>query len=366
MRRLVALVVGVSVLVAAVTLPALGAPKGWSGAYRKHSLAGTATYPARDYKTYVPRGLPRSGRALVVYLHGTSQTADNAAYGVGWNELADRERFVVVYPEQRYSETYDADGGNPGRAWSWGQAFVEDREHGEVASIAAITRAVARARRIDPRRVFITGASAGAIMASVMAASYPELYRGLGVVAGCSYLCADTSGDLTIERMNQPGPHARVVPTILFAGSLDPIVNLAMTEHAIAGWVGANDLADDGSANSSVSRTPVVRHRDLDAIAFDPSAHDPDGADVGATCIYANPPKGNYPCPGKTLGWSRYPSTVRTYRSGEHVIVESWLIHGISHGYGGGRPDPRATYVDPLGPDITARTWAFWNGEEAT
>src|SRR5258705_1155094 len=51
---------------------------------------------------YVPDSLPRRP-ALVVALHGCTQTAESYDHGTGWSTLADRLGFVVVYPEQQPS-----------------------------------------------------------------------------------------------------------------------------------------------------------------------------------------------------------------------------------------------------------------------
>ena len=40
---------------------------------------------------------------------------------------------------------------------------------------------------IEPRRVFVTGLSAGGAMTSVMLACYPELFAGGAIIAGLPY-----------------------------------------------------------------------------------------------------------------------------------------------------------------------------------
>ena len=154
----------------------------WQGTYCgafTETASVDGTVPARDYYTYVPPETalqPAGSRSLVVYLHGTTQTATDAALAAKWNDLADKAGFVVVYPEE--SATSDTSGAGPSRAWAWGRAAYETRGQGEMETIARITRRAMADFAIDPARVYISGLSAGGIMTTVMAATYPDLYDG--------------------------------------------------------------------------------------------------------------------------------------------------------------------------------------------
>jgi hypothetical protein len=229
---------------------------------------------------------------------------------------------------------------------------------------------------VDPRRVYMSGLSAGGIMTTVMAATYPDLYDGAAIWAGCSYLCSDANGDLGHQRM---GDKARVVPSILFAASTDDVVVAPLGLEAVTGWTGMNDLADDGAANQSVSRQASEGPTNYDA---DPSELMPapnTGPDDGSrgnlgTCVFAYPDAhGNNPCPGDTLGWQTYPHTVTKFAANTGdcapatrgtplpercVAVESWFIHGLTHNYSGGSTE--GTFADPIGPDTTLAAWTFF------
>src|SRR3954468_12647094 len=60
---------------------------------------------------HVPERVP-ARPALVVALHGCTQTASSYDLGAGWSALADRLGFVVIYPEQQPSN-------NPKNCFSW-------------------------------------------------------------------------------------------------------------------------------------------------------------------------------------------------------------------------------------------------------
>lgn len=134
--------------------------------------------------TYVPAELAKHP-ALVVVLHGCTQTAAGYDVGAGWSQLADRCGFVLLFPEQQRQN-------NPNLCFNWFSAEDNRRESGEALSIRQMIAAVANQHDIDPARIFVTGLSAGGAMASVMLATYPELFAGGAIIAGLPYGCADT------------------------------------------------------------------------------------------------------------------------------------------------------------------------------
>ena len=76
-----------------------------------------------DYRSlvYLPAGHdPAMPAPLVVALHGCSQDSRDFAIGSAFQDLADREGFVLLYPEtERPYLTYAL---NPKRCWLWWSA----------------------------------------------------------------------------------------------------------------------------------------------------------------------------------------------------------------------------------------------------
>jgi poly(3-hydroxybutyrate) depolymerase len=316
----------------------------WAGSFTNHTLAAGASYPARDYWLYLPTSLPPSGqRALVVYLHGCSQTGDDAARSVPWNDLADQRGFLVVYPEQ----STDPTTGDPARCWNSGQTAVYPRGQGELESVAQITRSVIAAEGADPARVYVVGVSAGAIMANAMAATYPDLYDGVGSVEGCAYMCSDVTGDQAHLRM---GSRAKVMPAFVVQGTADYLTDPAMGEMTVAQWIGTDDLADDGLHNLSVSPVPAsVEQRNLDSLGKV-------GSGTGDACLHDFP---RNPCPLAVTGAAPYPSTVRHYDDSHgREVLQAWLVQGLSHNYPGGSFD--GSFSDPYAPDVTTAAFNFF------
>jgi poly(3-hydroxybutyrate) depolymerase len=267
-----------------------------------------------DYYLYAPSAADGSrALPLVVYLHGCNQTAPDVAVGTRWNEQAEADGFLVLYPQQTPSRAAS-------RCWNWTSTANQSRDGGEAKLIADATRDVMTRYRIDARRVYVLGASAGGAMSVVMAATYPDVYAAAGNFAGCGFaFCQDLSGELAYRAM---GPRARPVPLFTGAGTLDPIgwsgVLLGLPE-----WLGTSDYADDGKANWSVSRLPA-------SATIHPATAD------------------------------SYAYMTQTYndRHGDE-LVQFLTLYGAGHGYLGG--DPAGSYTDPKGPALTPAAWAFFS-----
>jgi poly(hydroxyalkanoate) depolymerase family esterase len=155
---------------------------------RLSDLSGPFDNPGKlRGRYYVPEGL--DGPApLVVVLHGCTQDAAVYDHGSGWSTLADRAGFILLFPEQQRAN-------NPMLCFNWFESGDTQRGRGEAASIAAMIEAMMQAQDIDPGRVFVTGLSAGGAMASVMLATYPDLFAAGAILAGVAYGCADSVGE---------------------------------------------------------------------------------------------------------------------------------------------------------------------------
>jgi len=123
---------------------------------------------------------PASAKAIVVALHGCTQTS-TAYEAAGWNTIADTRGFYVIYPEQ-------SPANNANRCFRWFDPAHTARGKGEPASIAAMVEAV-RART-GATRAFVTGLSAGGAMTAVMLATYPDVFEAGAVMSGIPYKCA--------------------------------------------------------------------------------------------------------------------------------------------------------------------------------
>ena len=215
-------------------------------------------------QAHVPDGLA-PGAPLVVVLHGCTQTAQGYDHGSGWSHLADELGFAVLFPQQQRAN-------NPNGCFNWFSPVDARRGSGEALSIRQMIAAMVAAHDLDERRIFITGLSAGGAMASIMLATYPEVFAGGAIIAGLPFGAASSVGE-ALSRMRGDGyradvaladavrgasPHTGPWPRIsVWHGGADQTVVASNAERIIAQWRivhGLSDVADqrgvvDGSGH---------------------------------------------------------------------------------------------------------------------
>jgi acetylxylan esterase len=135
---------------------------------------------------YVPTTV--AGRpAIVVAVHNCTRSGPAFFAGTEFASLADRHGFLVVYPTAtRPGSCYDV-------------SSPEALRHGgggDPAGIVAMVEYVA-ARGADPNRVYVTGASSGAMMTNVLLGAYPDVFRAGAAFMGVPFGCfATTDGSI--------------------------------------------------------------------------------------------------------------------------------------------------------------------------
>jgi poly(hydroxyalkanoate) depolymerase family esterase len=213
--------------------------------------------------THVPARLAENP-ALLLVLHGCTQSAASYNHGAGWSALADRYGFALVLPEQQRSN-------NPKTCFTWYLPSDIARDRGEALSIRQMVERAASDNGIDPSRVYITGLSAGGAMTSVMLACYPELFAGGAIIAGLPYSTAHNVqqafesmfqvrsrsarewGDLVRSASSHRGPWPRIS---LWHGSADKTVVPGNVGELIKQWTNVHGLPLEPSWQEVVSGYP--------------------------------------------------------------------------------------------------------------
>ena len=197
---------------------------------------------------FVPESMQQ--RALVVVLHGCGQSAAGYDHGAGWSALAQQYGFALLVPEQQLMN-------NANGCYNWFNPEDVTRDHGEVASIRQMIARMVEDHGIDPRRIFVTGLSAGGAMTSAMLATYPEVFSAGAVIAGLPFGVANNVRDaLTIMRAtpvrtphrlgdfvrsasDHKGPWPRLS---VWHGSVDGVVAPANAREIVKQWLDVHHL----------------------------------------------------------------------------------------------------------------------------
>jgi len=133
----------------------------------------------RTYRLHRPAA-GGSPLPLVIVLHGGGGTGEGMIKltGGGFDRLADRDRFLAVYPD------------GVGKNWNDGRSPEETRyrTHTEniddVGFISALIDSLVRKQNADPHSVYVTGISNGGMMSYRLACEIPEKIAAAAPVAG--------------------------------------------------------------------------------------------------------------------------------------------------------------------------------------
>jgi poly(hydroxyalkanoate) depolymerase family esterase len=202
---------------------------------------------------YSPASLPIDSTApLVVVLHGCLQNASTVAKQTGWNQLADKHGFRVLYPQQKILN-------NPQKCFCWYNGKDIEKGQGEVYSVYQMVQKAKLLYATDSAKVFVTGLSAGAAMSVALMADYPETFNAGAVFAGGPYKAAtnvwtgimamygwrvkkpDTWGNYIREQ--NPAYTGRYPRIIIYHGKIDIVVNRRNATELVKQWTNIHHIS---------------------------------------------------------------------------------------------------------------------------
>lgn len=279
----------------------------------------------RTFQLYVPAGVTKAQkRPLLVAIHGCTEKPGEFAGLSRIQQLADKEKILVLTPEQSAA-------ANPSLCWNWFVPENQKRGAGEPSIITGMIDKVALRYNVDRERVYVAGVSSGGYMTSILLSCYPDVFAAGMVASGGMYKAAvdlptaipaalqgsardpKTSG----TEAYQCSGHPRAVPVLVFHGGQDPYVNPRNAQQVVDSFVQMNDWSDDGADNDSIVQ----------------------------------------------LSTSTENGSTRTdYGTGKTLLIRSYLVPSMGHAWGGG--DPKYPYAAPDGPDETALMWQFFSGRK--
>jgi poly(hydroxyalkanoate) depolymerase family esterase len=284
----------------------------------------------QPYKLWIPASYQGEAQVpLLMLLHGCTQNPDDFAAGTQMNALANEHNFLVVYPEQ-------TDKCNVLKCWNWFLPKHQARGAGEPAKLAGVVQHLRAAYRVDPARTFVAGMSAGAAMAVIMGATYPDLFAAIGVHSGLAYQVAkNMKTALKAQQSGGPDPQQQGLAAframgefkqrmrvIVFQGTADTRVWPINADNLMTQWAWTNALVE-GVRDDAL---PAIRPVKTESLSI----------------------PGGHP----------YTREIFTDSSGA-AIMEKWIIEGMEHAWSGG--STAGSYTDPKGPKASAAIWKFFS-----
>jgi poly(3-hydroxybutyrate) depolymerase len=132
----------------------------------------------RTYVLYVPCGFRPRESALLVAMHGRSGTGAGFEASSHLDEKANREGFAVVYPDALIDSVGSAN-------WNYYyDPFFFTNAPDDVGFVRALIDLLRGRLRPDPRRIYVTGTSAGGFMAQTLGVALSDRVAAIGVVEG--------------------------------------------------------------------------------------------------------------------------------------------------------------------------------------
>ena len=224
----------------------------------------------RSYWLVSPEGLDRTKPApLLMVLHGSAGSGEDmmAVTRRGFEQLAAKEKFVLVYPDALE------------RRWNDQGGIVDD-----VGFLLAVVDKLVADGMVDKNRVYATGISNGGMMAQRLACEQAERIAGIATVAGG-----------LPEPLLATCKPVRPLPVLVIHGTDDPIVPWAggavagfedfgkvLSARETAGFWAANNRCGDGGV---IMPEPDRDPRDGTRVKMEVFASCPAGAAVKLAAI---------------------------------------------------------------------------------
>ncbi len=182
------------------------------------------TPPSYDGKTAMP---------VVLAFHGGGGNPEAFVTMTGFNDLADRQGFIVVYP---------AGSGATARRLSWNillsETYATSKNVDDIGYVKALLNSVEKYFKVDTKRIYAAGFSQGGMLCYRLACD-AELSQRLAAIAPVGATMTVDPDDCNASR---------AVPVISFHGTADPFSNYE-------GGVGSKSPRNDRVARPSVAQS---------------------------------------------------------------------------------------------------------------
>ena len=263
----------------------------------------------RRYRLYKPPGVRRNEKLpLLVMLHGCGQDAEALAASSRMNQIAARERFFVLYPEQDRLSNLQG-------CWNWYDTRT-GRAQAEENSINAAIEKICLTQAVDRNRIALAGISAGAGMAVLLATHHPERFKAIAMHSGIAPGVAHSSASAIKAMFGQSATPSPLPPIAADARLPALLVIHGLADHVVASSNGAEAALRWGERVGAKASKPRTVQR-------------------GA----------------------RYAANITDYRRQGLIVATLCEVSRLGHAWSGGAAGH--AYSDPKGPDASRMIWAF-------
>jgi polyhydroxybutyrate depolymerase len=192
----------------------------------------------RSYVLYLPSSANlKQPLPLVFAFHGGMGNAESIIQTSGFNQLAEREGFLVVYPNGTSLLSKERD-----LTWNGGACcgYASDMNIDDVAFVRAIVADLQPVVNIDKKRIYATGMSNGGLFAQRLGCEAADLFAAIAPVSGTlNFSPCTPSQPISVLEF-----HGTADENIPYSGGVGPRsvvrVNFASVRASIDFWVTSN------------------------------------------------------------------------------------------------------------------------------
>ena len=191
----------------------------------------------REYIVYIPQNYDHSIPSPILFVfHGFGGSNNFTMNSTGFNEIADQENFIVVYPQGSLILNLLAH-------WNVG-GFTQGSNTDDVAFVDYLISSLSEMYNLNLDRVYATGMSNGGFMSFLLAC---QLSNEIAAIAS-------VTGSMTTQTVNECNAQ-REVPILQIHGTNDPVVPY----NGIQEWnTPIDDVLDFWVINNQCSLNPIV------------------------------------------------------------------------------------------------------------
>lgn len=225
----------------------------------------------RSYYLYAPEDFQgRTPLPVVMVFHGLNQEGSYLASTTGFNDLADTEGFLAVYP--------NGSGGSEGLSWNAGPCcgFASDHQVDEPAFVRGILADLEQWTAIDSRRIYAAGFSNGGGLAYRLGCEMADTLAAIAPVGGAFlYEYERCQPSRPISLLDLHGSADQVVP---FAGGGSGVNAFPPVEEVLAFWAefnrcGEGPLSEQGEAAAHMYYTDCAEGTAVEAYLIQNIGH---------------------------------------------------------------------------------------------